>query len=441
MQSNIQDIPKIYTAAAEWMACLVFFLVYTPKWKKIQWKRNIPVFGLSLVCLILLQNFCGKFDNGWWLVGMSGAVVTMMVLMKAVLGTSWREAAYIEARAFMQAEFVAAFNWQIYAFYFYPKFGLGWISLMFTACVYLLFYYFLYRIESGNIKANMDIARHMPSKGQLFLVWGITLLIFGASNLSYVSVVSPFSSYALPEVFNTRTLFDLVGVLVLELYQFLKMEMGQKQEMLEIQKVMQIQYKQFRESQDNIDMINRKYHDLKHQLQILRQETDMDKRADYLDQIEDGLKKYELENKTQNPVLDTILTTKSNQCMKFGITLTVVADGALLNHMHVMDISSIFGNALDNAIRYEAQIKDPDKRLIHLSIAKKQGFICIVIENYFEGGVVPDGYRQCTTQDDELQHGYGVKSIRYTVEKYGGTLHIETIDNWFRLEILFSAAE
>ncbi len=441
MEINMQDIPKIYTAAAEWMACLVFFLVYTPEWKKIQRKKSIPLFSIGLICLILLQNFCGKYDNIWWLVGMSGAVVTMMVLIKLALEIDWREAAYIEARAFIQAEFVAAFNWQVYAFYFYYKFGLGWVSILFAACIYLLFYYFLYRIERGSIKTNMDIARHIPSKRQLFLVWVITLLIFGASNLSYVSVVSPFSSYAVPDVFNTRTLFDLVGVLVLELYQFQKMEMLQKQETLEIQQVMQLQYKQFRESQDNIDMINRKYHDLKHQLQIMRQETDMDKRADYLDQIEDGLEKYEMENKTQNPVLDTILTTKNNQCMKLGITLTVVADGSLLNHMHVMDISSIFGNALDNAIRYEAQIKNPDKRLIHLSIAKKQGFICIVIENYFEGGIIPDGYRRCTTQDDEQQHGYGVKSIRYTVEKYGGTLNIETIDNWFRLEILFSAAE
>ena len=36
-----------------------------------------------------------------------------------------------------------------------------------------------------------------------------------------------------------------------------------------------------------------------------------------------------------------------------GNKMTVVADGKLLNQIHVMDLCTIFGNALDNAIEYE----------------------------------------------------------------------------------------
>ena len=38
-----------------------------------------------------------------------------------------------------------------------------------------------------------------------------------------------------------------------------------------------------------------------------------------------------------------------------------MADGTLLDFMDVMDLSAVFGNALDNAIEYEVQIADPAK--------------------------------------------------------------------------------
>ncbi len=62
--------------------------------------------------------------------------------------------------------------------------------------------------------------------------------------------------------------------------------------------------------------------------------------------MENDIKSYEAQNKTGNHVLDTLLTSKNLYCIKHGITLTSVANGALLNHMDVIDITTIFGNAL-----------------------------------------------------------------------------------------------
>lgn len=67
------------------------------------------------------------------------------------------------------------------------------------------------------------------------------------------------------------------------------------------------------------------------------------------------------QNKTGNKVLDTVLTTKSLYCNKHGIIFTCVADGTLLDFMDVMDICSIFGNALDNAIECEMKIPEKEK--------------------------------------------------------------------------------
>lgn len=55
--------------------------------------------------------------------------------------------------------------------------------------------------------------------------------------------------------------------------------------------------------------------------------------------------------------------------------------------MRPMDISALFGNALDNAIESVRKIADPDKRLIHVSVQRQKGFLRIRIENCFEGKI------------------------------------------------------
>lgn len=47
-----------------------------------------------------------------------------------------------------------------------------------------------------------------------------------------------------------------------------------------------------------------------------------------------------------------------------------------------------------------------------------------------------NGNTLLTTKGEDGFHGYGVKSIRYTVKKYGGAVSIGTEDEWFELKIL-----
>jgi sensor histidine kinase regulating citrate/malate metabolism len=123
-------------------------------------------------------------------------------------------------------------------------------------------------------------------------------------------------------------------------------------------------------------------------------------------------------------------------CDKHGITLTSVVDGKLLDFMNAMDICSIFGNALDNAIESELKIPNKEKRLIHVTVSQQRNFLMIRFENYFEGDLK---YREgilATTKKEQGFHGYGIKSIKYTVNKYGGAVGITAENNWFDLKIL-----
>ena len=83
------------------------------------------------------------------------------------------------------------------------------------------------------------------------------------------------------------------------------------------------------QSKESIELINYKYHDLKHQIAVLRSEEDPQKREAFLDEMEAEIRQYEAQNKTGNKVLDTVLRIKRLYSNKNGITFTCVADGTL----------------------------------------------------------------------------------------------------------------
>jgi sensor histidine kinase regulating citrate/malate metabolism len=231
-------------------------------------------------------------------------------------------------------------------------------------------------------------------------------------------------------------MIDFAGISMLYAHLLQCSEAKTRRELEAVQNVLQSQYQQYKQWRESINLINYKYHDLKHQIEFLRNEQDANRRNDFLNQMEDEIKTYELQNKTGNTVVDTVLTGKNLYCDKHGITLTSVVDGGLLEFMNAMDICSIFGNALDNAIESELKIPNKEKRLIHVTVSQQKNFLMIRFENYFEGDLKYSEGILATTKKEKGFHGYGIKSIKYTVNKYGGAVGITAENNWFDLKIL-----
>jgi sensor histidine kinase regulating citrate/malate metabolism len=98
---------------------------------------------------------------------------------------------------------------------------------------------------------------------------------------------------------------------------------------------------------------------------------------------------------------------------------------------------SLFGNIIDNAIEAIRRVEDPEQKVISLVCATKDG--CPVIEetNYYAGTLVFEGGIPATIKEDRGRHGFGVRSIRYIAEQYGGTLEMHTVDNMFFLTVSF----
>ena len=114
-----------------------------------------------------------------------------------------------------------------------------------------------------------------------------------------------------------------------------------------------------------------------------------------------------------------------------------MVDASGLKDITEGDLYAFFGNILDNAIEAVSQIKDIERRCIGLHVQSFQGFVSIMVDNYYEGKINFKNGLPITIKENKLNHGFGLKSIQLITEKYDGEMHINVEDNIFRLTLLF----
>lgn len=171
--------------------------------------------------------------------------------------------------------------------------------------------------------------------------------------------------------------------------------------------------KQYLLVKENIDAINIKCHDLKHQIRNLRTTGQVD--PAYLDDLERSVSIYNSAVRTGNETLDIVLTDKRLHCASHNIQFTCIADGSGVAFMETMDIFSLFGNILDNAIECDS-LQPPEMRFIHLSVRTVNRMLTIHAENHFEDSLQFKDGLPVTTKADKDSHGYGIMSVRHIVE-------------------------
>lgn len=417
----LPDIPRLYTALAEILGAVLYAQAAPSRTAK-------PVYwGITAGCGALLAVFLyltGDVPLLWWIPCMAAAIVWIYLYLLATRELNLLEAGYCCARAFIVAEFAASVEWQFHCG-IWPQRGAGEpLSLLLLAVVYAVVYGFLFCFESRRkIAARLVIT---PTAMLMAVVMAVT--VFAVSNLSFVS-----GDEVTIVVFYIRTLVDFTGVLILSVQHEQLREAALHSELAAMDNVLHRQYEQYKQSKENIRLINRRYHELKMQIAAIRAERDKVKQDAALAEMESDIHRYEAENKTGNPVLDTLLTAKSMYCQQHGINLTCVADGTLLDFLSTGEICTIVGTALDNATECVLTEQDPEKRLIRVAVYAQNGFVMLRFENYCAQPVElgPDGLPRQSSHG-----GYDLKSVRAAAETHGGTVTLHWENEWFTLRVL-----
>ena len=432
--AEVLNTPGYYYAIA--YALSVFVITCTNERKIGRWKLA----AVSCAQFALLLFFMTVTDG----VRQELFVPSMLLIVLLLLGYiyicndfSLREAGFYFVKAFINGEFAASLCWQIYYYLRYVRGMQGellkWVELI---LVYAVIFTMLALMEL-NLKKDLE-ELHITRR-ELLVVIIIAASVFAMSNLSYLDQNGLFSGTFVMDIFIIRTLVDLSGIAVLYAYHVQVKEIQIRFEKETLHNIMEMQYKNYQLSKENIDMVNRKYHDLKHQINLLKTQAYVGKSTSYLEKMEREIRVYETQNKTGNQILDAVLTNKAMICQNKEIELKFIVDGGALSFMEDMDVSALFGNMLDNAIESAEKQQEKQKRLIWLYVTKEKQFVRIRTENYCDEKIQFKNGMPVTTKKDRRLHGYGMKSIKSTVEKYHGSVVAAQENNWFELKILLPA--
>ncbi len=193
--------------------------------------------------------------------------------------------------------------------------------------------------------------------------------------------------------------------------------------------------KQYHMSKDTIEAINIKCHDMKYKLAALAAKGGIP--SEEIKELYDDISLYDSNTETGNPLLNVLITEKSLYCEQNGINLSCMINGEELGFIEDGDLYCLFGNIIDNAIEAVKGIEEKERRIINLSVKAKDGMLLVQEDNYFNGSRTFKDGLPATTKDDKSSHGFGMRSIKMIVKKYGGEITATTRGDIFCLNILF----
>lgn len=175
-------------------------------------------------------------------------------------------------------------------------------------------------------------------------------------------------------------------------------------------------------------------HDYRNHIQNMKNRLDGDQGEleQYLDELADDLTQTDTSIQTGNVMADAVLNSKLSVAEQKSIQLNVKAHIPKGIEMTDVEMCSVLGNLLDNAI--EACEKLPcDKRFLRVYIDKFKGQFYLSVQNSSPSIQRDKGIFRTTKADT---HGFGLFRIDRIAKKYGGYVNRQYEEGVFATELL-----
>lgn len=186
--------------------------------------------------------------------------------------------------------------------------------------------------------------------------------------------------------------------------------------------------------------LERLMHDFKNHLSSVKGLGNTEEAEKYINSIYGSISKYEYIGKTQNRMLDLILSKYTTMCESAKIDFSAETYSENLKFMDDFDLSSLMNNLLDNA--FEAASKTGNGKITLIIKRNESGKRIIDVVNSCAEAPVTNNGELVSTKSGGI-HGIGTKSIKASAEKYDGDCEwmYDEISKTFRIIIVFPAPE
>ena len=305
----------------------------------------------------------------------------------------------------------------------------GLLAIPLTAAQSCLWQLFI--AAFGFLLIYLTLARSMPYNDGAYHAGPrqvASAALFGAAFMLQAAVLDGSSDDMLPSSLVITVLlcqFYFLTLLYLQTELFKKSAMQKEMDTLNL--LYERQRQQYQVARQNVQIINRRCHELKVRIAELRHLSPAQVSAESLDEAERTARLYDAGANTGNEVLDIVLTEKTLLCQSRKIQLNAVADGSHLGRFEAGDLYALFANTLDHAIESALCAQQPHLRIIDLLVCVRQNFVVITVTSPAR----PPRPTPSRTEAIEL------RVVRRIVQKYHGTQTTDSENGFFSVKIIF----
>ncbi|WP_373214534.1 ATP-binding protein [Ruminococcus sp. 5_1_39BFAA] len=423
-----------FSYCMEMMISALIFMVYLEK-RKGFWLRMLCSIVVLFLCAVFVNPFfqeITRWYNWLWFFIVYAVVILLCYLCCNI---SFYDAIYCASLGYL-LQHIASSLYILLTFQGSMPAWSGVLYYMSYAVVYTAVFFIFAKKLQENGHYDVSGANAMVTGT---LVLGIVLCLSVLVKGTTMEVTGAESATEKYEKLFCLTQLYAISICTI----FLVVQLLQRNELRAVRRLNQNQSMweqrqlQYELSKENIDLINRKCHDMKHQIAALAQaEKTSSSRQTFVRDVQNMIEVYDSDASTGNEALDTILMEKGLYCRLHDIEWTCVADGKLLSFMDVVDLYTIMGNVLDNAVEGVEKCVHGEWKTIGVRIWQRGLFAVIQVENTYAEQIEFVNGLPKTSKEDKGSHGFGVRSIKAMAEKYGGSIHIKAEDGIFTLTIL-----
>lgn len=190
---------------------------------------------------------------------------------------------------------------------------------------------------------------------------------------------------------------------------------------------------------ENYNIQRQRTHEYKNQIvcmDMLMKKKDYSKLEDYIGNISDGLDAQLDMVDTNNDVVNAIFNAKYYEAIKNDVLVVLKINDLSDIKISYNDIVTILSNLLDNAIEAAKQC-DIGKRIVKIKMLYEDAVLSIAVSNSYKAELVltEDGYIR-TTKKDREEHGWGMRNVVATLEKYNAEYIIDYKNGEFVFSII-----
>ncbi len=295
----------------------------------------------------------------------------------------------------------------------------------FSKVILLFLYYIVFR----------RLWRKLPARSGTQYVLYLVLFVYSAVNVLTLAFISGSE--------NPVILMLMTGCIVfanLYMLYFIKVSDERNDYKLQVDMMRQqerMQYENYEARSRQYTEMLRILHDVdKHMKMVdeLYRQNHIEDAVSYAGQIRSRMKELVPLSYTNNTILNCLLSDKTRQAEQAGIRLEISASMVDINFMKPVDITTIFGNLMDNAMA--AAYKCEQDRYVRLSVEPQYDMLLIRITNSTTEKIVIKNGRI-----PENKKGTGIRNIERCVSSYDGSETWQCADGVFACDIILNRIE